>query len=482
MSARPFPSEKAATALRALWRWVPVLALVAGGSAGPPSAFAAGRLIPVVTALDLQAQVKATAAKVIPAVVSIASTVVVRDQAFSDEGLPFGLFREPPSRRQYGQGSGVIVSPDGYIITNNHVVADAVDVEVILADRRQFKGRVVATDPKTDVAVVKINGTNLPTVPWGDSGALAVGDFVLAIGNPLGLSRTVTFGIVSAVGRADVGVADYEDFIQTDAPINPGNSGGALVNIHGELVGINTAIASPTGGSVGVGFAIPSNMARAAMQSLLRTGRVVRGFLGASTQDVTPLLGKIFKLPDVKGAIITDLMAKGSAEKAGLRRGDVVVRFDGKDVMDSGHLRNLVAAAPIGSRHRLDVIRDGKPTQTELIVQEAPRERVKRAQTMPVESATHPLSGVLVDEITPALARQMGLTVNSGVVVTDVEEGSLAEASGLMPGDVLLELNKQPLPNFATFQRLAEPIKPTDVTLLLVNRQGTVLYVPIQGE
>jgi serine protease Do len=483
MSARPLPSERTAAVLRVLWRCIPLLALMAGGGSGLHQAFAAGRLIPVVGALDLQAQVKATAAKVIPAVVSIASTVVVRDQAFSDEGLPFGLFREPPSRRQYGQGSGVIVSPDGYIITNNHVVADAVDVEVILADRRQFKGRVVATDPKTDVAVVKISGTNLPTVPWGDSGTLAVGDFVLAIGNPLGLSRTVTFGIVSAVGRADVGVADYEDFIQTDAPINPGNSGGALVNIHGELVGINTAIASPTGGSVGVGFAIPSNMARAAMQSLLKTGRVVRGFLGASTQDVTPLLGKIFKLPDVKGAIITDLMAKGSAEKAGLRRGDVVVRFDGKDVMDSGHLRNLIAAAPIGSKHRLDVIRDGKLAQTELIIQEAPRERVRRAQpTTPAETMVHPLSGVLVDEVTPALARQMGLTVNSGVVVTDVEEGSLAEASGLMPGDVLLELNRQPLPNFATFQRLAEPIKPTDVTLLLVNRQGTVLYVPIQGE
>ncbi len=482
MSVRLFPSECTAAVRRVLWQCIPLLALMAGGGSELHPAFAAGRLIPVGGALDLQAQVKATAAKVIPAVVSIASTVVVRDQAFSDEGLPFGLFREPPSRRQYGHGSGVIVSPDGYIITNNHVVADAVDVEVILADRRQFKGRVVATDPKTDVAVVKISGTNLPTVPWGDSGALAVGDFVLAIGNPLGLSRTVTFGIVSAVGRADVGVADYEDFIQTDAPINPGNSGGALVNIHGELVGINTAIASPTGGSVGVGFAIPSNMARAAMQSLLKTGRVVRGFLGASTQDVTPLLGKIFKLPDMKGAIITDLMAKGSAEKAGLRRGDVVVRFDGKDVMDSGHLRNLIAAAPIGSKHRLDVIRDGKLAQTELIIQEAPRERVKRAQALPVETAIHPLSGVLVDEVTPALARQMGLTVNSGVVVTDVEEGSLAEAAGLMPGDVLLELNRQPLPNFATFQRLAEPIRPTDVTLLLINRQGTVLYVPIQGE
>ena len=215
-----------------------------------------------------------------------------------------------------------------YIMTNNHVIADAVDVEVILADRRQFKGRVVATDPKTDVAVVKIQATNLPTVTWGDSSTLAVGEFVLAIGNPLGLSRSVTFGIVSAVGRADVGVADFEDFIQTDAPINPGNSGGALVTLNGELVGINTAIASPTGGSVGVGFAIPSNMARSAMQSLLKTGHVVRGFLGASTQDVSPLLGKVFRLPDVKGAIVTDVQPKGSAEKAGLKRGDVVVRFD----------------------------------------------------------------------------------------------------------------------------------------------------------
>src|SRR5881628_2123450 len=302
--------------------------------------------------LDLQAQVKATATKTIPSVVNIASTVVVREQAFSDEGLPFGLIPELPPRRQYGQGSGVIVSADGYIITNNHVVADAIDVDVLLADRRQFKGRVVATDPKTDVAVVKIEARGLSPAPWGDSSRLAVGDFVLAIGNPLGLNQTVTFGIVSAVGRADVGIADYEDFIQTDAPINPGNSGGALVNIKGELIGINTAIASTTGGSVGVGFAIPSNMAKAAMQSLLKTGRVVRGFLGASTQDVTPLLGKLFKLPDVKGAIITDLIAKGSAEKAGLRRGDVVVRLDGKEVVDGGRLRNLIAASAIGSKHR----------------------------------------------------------------------------------------------------------------------------------
>jgi serine protease Do len=430
----------------------------------------------------LQSQVKATASKVIPAVVSIASTVMVRDQAFSDDALPFGLFKDPPARRQYGQGSGVIVSPDGYIITNNHVVADAVDVEVVLADRRQFKGKVVATDPKTDVAVVKIQAANLPAAVWGDSSQLAVGDFVLAIGNPLGLSRTVTFGIVSAVGRADVGVADFEDFIQTDAPINPGNSGGALVNVNGEVVGINTAIASPTGGSVGVGFAIPSNMARAAMQSLIKTGRVVRGFLGAATQDVSPPLGKIFRLPDVKGAIITDLQAKGSAERAGLKRGDVVVRFDGRDVMDSGQLRNLVAQAPIGSKHRLELIRDGKSYQAELVIQEAPRERVKKSQATAAASTLHPLSGVMFDDVTPPLARQMDLPVTSGVVVTDIEEGSLAEASGLQPGDVVLELNRQSVNTFSTFQRLADPLKPTDLALLLVNRQGNVLYVPVQGE
>lgn len=451
--------------------------------AAPASGLAASRLVLAANGHDLQSQVKATASKVIPAVVSIASTVMVRDQAFSDDALPFGLFKEPPTRRQYGQGSGVIVSPDGYIVTNNHVVADAVDVEVILADRRQYKGKVVATDPKTDVAVVKIQAVNLPTAAWGDSSHLAVGDFVLAIGNPLGLSRTVTFGIVSAVGRADVGVADFEDFIQTDAPINPGNSGGALVNINGEVVGINTAIASPTGGSVGVGFAIPSNMARAAMQSLIKTGRVVRGFLGASTQDVTPSLGKIFRLPDVKGAIVTDLQAKGSAERAGLKRGDVVVRFDGRDVMDSGQLRNLVAQSPIGSKHRLDLIRDGKAYQAELVVQEAPRERAKKSQAPSASALTaHPLSGVVFDDVTPPLARQMDLSVNTGVVVTDIEEGSLAEASGLQPGDVVLELNRQAINNFNTFQRLADPLKPTDLALLLVNRQGNVLYIPIQGE
>ncbi len=455
------------------------LSLLWGGT----PAIAAEKQTPSSVLSDLQSQIRSTASKVTPAVVNIASTVVVRDPLFGDEGLPFGLFAQPAPRRQYGQGSGVIVSADGYIVTNNHVVADAVDVEVLLADRRQFKGRVVATDPKTDVAVVKIEAGGLPTVSWGDSSHLTVGDFVLAIGNPLGLNQTVTFGIVSAVGRADVGVADYEDFIQTDAPINPGNSGGALVNVKGELVGINTAIASTTGGSVGVGFAIPSNMARAAMQSLLKTGRVVRGFLGANTQDVTPLLGKILKLPDAKGVVVTDIFPKGSAEKAGLKRGDVILRFGGKDVVDSGRLRNAIALAPIGSKHKLDLIRDNKPLQVELVVQEAPRERSKRAAAI-AQGVTmgHPLGGMLVEEVTPSVARQLGLTSAAGVVVTAVEEGSLAEAAGISMGDQILEVNRKPVPDLEAYQRLVEPIKPKDLTLLLINRQGTTLYVPIEGE
>ena len=432
---------------------------------------------------DLQTQIKATAAKIIPAVVNISSTVLVRDQALIDEGPLFGNLPVPPPHRQYGQGSGVIVTADGYIITNNHVVADATSVEVLLADRRQFKGRVMASDPKTDVAVVKIDATGLPTIPWGDSSRLAVGDFILAIGNPLGLNQTVTFGIVSAVGRADIGIADYEDFIQVDAPINPGNSGGALVNIKGELIGINTAIASTTGGSVGVGFAIPSNMARAAMQSLLKTGRVIRGFLGASTQDVTPLLGKLFKLPDMKGAIITDLMSKGSAEKAGLRRGDVVVRYDGKEVVDPGRLQNLIGSASIGSKHRLDIIRDGRSEQVELVVQEAPRERLRGIpQLQRTEPRGNPLAGVLVEEMTPSLARQLGLGSSGGVVVTGVEEDSSGEAAGLLQNDLIVEVNRQPVPNLFAYQRLVELLKAKDPTLLLINRQGTFLYVPIEGE
>ncbi len=432
--------------------------------------------------LDLQTQIKSTAAKVIPAVVTIASTVVVREPGYFEEGLPFGLFPEPLPRRQHGQGSGVIVSQDGYIITNNHVLGETDEVEVLLADRRQFKGRVVAADPKTDVAVVKIDTKGLPSIPWGDSAALSVGEFVLAIGNPMGLNQTVTFGIVSAVGRADVGLTDYEDFIQIDAPINPGNSGGALVNIKGELVGINTAIASTTGGSVGVGFAIPSNMVRATLQSLMKTGRVVRGFLGASTQDVTPLLGKLFKLPEVKGAIIAALLPQGSAERAGLQRGDVIVRFDGKEVLDAGQLKNLIAACTIGSKHRVEIVRKGKHVVVDLVIQEAPKEGVRRQPVVgDAEPPSHPLGGMLVDDISFPVARRLGLGPRSGVIVADVDPGSVAEAAGMLPGDVVLEVNHQPVPDLTAYQRAANAVQPSQSVLLLINRQGAIFYVGIEG-
>ena len=234
---------------------------------------------------------------------------------------------------------------------------------------------------------------------------------------------------------------------------------------------------------MGVGFAIPSNMARAAMQSLLRTGRVIRGFLGASTQNVTPLLGKLFKLPDVKRAIITDVMPKGSSDKAGLRRGDVVVRYDGKEIMDLGRLQNLIGSAPIGSKHRLEIIRDGRPDQTELVVQEAPRERIKGIPPAPrTEPAGNPLGGVLVEEVRPALARQLGLGPVSGVLITGVEEDSLGEAAGLLQNDLIIEVNRQAVPNLLVYQRLVESLSPKEPTLLLINRQGTMLYVPIEGE
>lgn len=450
--------------------------------AGSESALCQVPIAPPPGPLDLQTQIKSTAARVIPAVVTIASTVVVSEPGYVEEGLPFGLFPEPLPRRQHGQGSGVVVSPDGYIITNNHVVGETDEVEVLLADRRQFKGLVVATDPKTDVAVVKIDTKGLPSIPWGDSAALSVGEFVLAIGNPMGLNQTVTFGIVSAVGRADVGLTDYEDFIQIDAPINPGNSGGALVNIKGELVGINTAIASTTGGSVGVGFAIPSNMVRATLKSLMKTGRVVRGFLGASTQDVTPLLGKLFKLPEVKGAIIADLLPQGSAERAGLRRGDVIVRFDGREVLDAGQLKNLIAACSIGSKHRVEIVRQGQQAKVDLVIQEAPRERAGRqpvARTS--EPPTHPLGGMLVDDISFPVARRLGLGPRSGVIVADVDPGSLAEAAGMLPGDVVVEVNHQAVPDLTAYQRAANAVNPTQSVLLLINRQGAVFYVGIEG-
>src|SRR6476620_9534013 len=283
--------------------------------------------------------------------------------------------RDAPQRepRERGQGSGVIVEANGLIITNNHVVNKADEIRVFLSDKREFKGKLIGTDAKTDIAIVKIEATGLPTVPWADSDQLEVGEYVLAIGSPFGLTQTVTMGIVSAVGRASMGIAEYEDFIQTDAAINPGNSGGASVNVRGELVGINTAIFSQSGGNMGIGFAVPSNLARSIMDQLVKTGKVVRGWLGVAIQELTPELASQFGLTDTKGVLVSDVMDDSPAKKAGFERADVITEYDGKPMDSPTHLRNAVAQTPIGRKVPIKVIRDKKIKIIEVTIVEQPK-------------------------------------------------------------------------------------------------------------
>ncbi|MDH7500527.1 MAG: DegQ family serine endoprotease [candidate division NC10 bacterium] len=326
-----------------------------------------------------------------PAVVNISTTKVIRlreaplSPFFNDPFFRrffgedfFRGFRVPPEQRVQSLGSGVIVNQDGYIITNNHVVEQASEIRVLLGDKREFTGRVVATDPRTDVAVVKISGDHLPTIPWGDSDRLQVGEWVLAIGNPFGLNQTVTAGIISATGRANVGIADYEDFIQTDAAINPGNSGGALVNVRGELIGINTAIFSRSGGYMGIGFAIPSNMAREVMEALIKKGKVTRGWLGVQIQSVTPELAKKFGLRETQGVLIAAVSEKSPAQKAGMKRGDIVLEFAGKRMEDPEHLRREVAHTEPGKQVPVKIWRNGKEIMLQVVIEELPKEVVMR--------------------------------------------------------------------------------------------------------
>jgi serine protease Do len=288
---------------------------------------------------------------------------------------------KPKERREQGLGSGVIISSDGHILTNNHVVEKADDIKVLLPDKRTFAAKVIGTDPKTDVAVIKIEATNLPVLRWGDSSQLQVGELVLAVGNPFGLNQTVTMGIISAVGRANMGIVDYEDFIQTDAAINPGNSGGALVNLKGELIGVNSAIFSRTGGNMGIGFAIPSNMARGVMDSLLKYGKVVRGWLGVSIQEITPDLAKEFAAPDTHGALVAEVMASSPAAKAELQRGDIITRYNGVSVNDTAHLRTLVADTAPGTTVTVTILRHKRTKEMRLTVQELPDEVVRASNS-----------------------------------------------------------------------------------------------------
>ncbi|WP_395751127.1 DegQ family serine endoprotease [Prosthecobacter sp.] len=346
--------------------------------------------------------------------------------------------------REQGVGSGIIVTKDGYILTNNHVVDNASTIKVGLTDGREFNGKVIGRDPKTDVAVVKVEAKDLPAMAFADSDKIEVGDMVLAIGHPFGIGQTVTSGIISAKGRATMGL-DYEDFIQTDAAINPGNSGGALVDVEGRLIGMNTAILSRSGGNQGVGFAVPTNLARWVMESIVNNGRVERGFLGVNIQDMTPQLAQQFKLDAAKGALVSGVTPDSPADKAGVKSGDVITDFNGKPVSDSRHLKLQVGSTAPGAAVPMNVLRDGKSLTLNVTVKVLPGDKVASA-TPAADNAEDALHGVGVADLDKATRDQLKVPSNiKGALVSSVEEDSVAYDAGLREGDVILEINRQPV-------------------------------------
>jgi serine protease Do len=393
-----------------------------------------------------------------------------------------GQDRDPSERGPHrgGMGSGVIISDDGYVITNNHVVEGAKEVQVTLPDKREFTGKIVGADPKTDLAVVKIEAKNLPFVPWGDSARLQVGEYVLAVGNPFGLNSTVTLGIVSALGRGRMGITQYEDFIQTDAAINPGNSGGALVNTKGELIGINTAIFSQTGGYQGVGFAVPTSMAKPVFESLVKTGKVVRGYMGVAIQDLNPDLAKSFGLKQTSGALISDVTADGPADEAGIKQGDVILEYQGERVDDPAALQRMVTRTAVGTTATVKVLRDGHEKELTLKVGEQPDTiKMAKADTSADESVA--LAGIEVQAIDKKTARELGLSDKAkGVVVTNIDPDSPVNDSGLRQGDVIQEINRQEIKSVKDFEKIASVLKKDQSALLLINRRGASLFLTVK--
>ena len=419
-----------------------------------------------------------------PAVVSIQSERTTR-QPPMPEGFPFDFFFGPDrpdqeERRQRGLGSGVIVSSDGYILTNHHVVEDADKVEVMLSDERTFDAEIVGSDAKTDIAVLKVEAQGLPTLELGNSDTVEVGDIVLAIGNPFGLGQTVTMGIVGATSRSFGIMArsgGYEDFIQTDAAINRGNSGGALVNTVGQVVGINTAILSPSGGNSGVGFAVPINLAHHIMRQLVDKGRVVRGYMGVQIGDVDPKMAELLDLPDSRGAVVASVEPEGPAAEAGFKRYDVIREIDGEEVRDNRDLRLKVASLPPGRKIDVTVLRDGAEQELSITLGEFPEEETEIARGAPSESV---MGGVDVEDLTPAIAGRLRLAPDiQGVVVTRVNPGGAAAEAGLEPGDVIQEVNREPVTDVREY-RSAVGKAEGDAVLLLVHRRGSSFLVIVE--
>ncbi len=393
--------------------------------------------------------------------------------------MPRGIPRE---RSEKSLGSGVIVTPDGYILTNNHVVANADSIKVALPDKRQLQAKVIGTDPQSDLAVIKIDAKDLPAIALGDSDKLRVGQIVIAIGNPFGLSQSVSMGIISATGRSHVGITDYEDFIQTDAAINPGNSGGALVDLDGELVGINTAIFSRSGGYMGIGFAIPVNMAKQIMRELIEKGSVQRGWLGVSIQDLTPELAQQFGIEGNKGALVSEVFPGAPAAKAGLEAGDVIVSVGGQEVDDATDLRNTVAGLQPGSDTELVVIRDGDKKSIEMKLGQRPENPEEASagpgETMPEHSGKARAAGMTVTNLAPAIADQLGVESDvAGVVVTDVEPGSRADRANVQVGDIIFRIDRKPVKNTADFAEAVRAVQGGPLLLHVRRDRGNLFLV-----
>ncbi len=427
----------------------------------------------------------------LPAVVNIHSSKIVKQRQnempfFNDPffrqffGNQFGQ-GQPQSQREQSLGSGVIVTSDGTILTNDHVVNGASDIKVQLADRREFQAKVIGTDSRSDIAVLKIEATGLPVLSIGDSTKLQVGDLVFAIGEPYGLGGTATMGIVSAKGRSGLHIENYEDFIQTDASINPGNSGGALIDIRGNLVGVNTAIlAGGGGGNQGIGFAIPINMARYVMDQIVAHGKVVRGYLGAYIQDVTPEIAKQFGLSSNRGVLIGDVSPDGPAAHAGIKRGDVVLTLNGKAVQDANELRLHISEMSPGTIVKLQAWRNGKSQDFSVTLGELPE---KSAGTGAGSESGHgAMQGVQVETLTPDVAQQLNLPAGTrGVVIDSVDPSSPAAAVGLDRGDVIQEVNHHPVSNLDQYKQALSDAGNQPV-LLLINHGGITSYVVVENQ